>query len=142
MNVFCFTGNLGRDVEVRDVSGTTVANFTVAAKSGFGQNEQTIWVDCALWGKRAEGKLVEYLTKGQKVAVSGEIGTRTYQKQDGSNGFAITCRVGDVTLMGDKGDSSVPSTSQGTQQPQDTKPATQPQGGIASSGDWDDEVPF
>lgn len=50
MNVFTFTGNLGRDCRTGNAGGTSVCNFSVAVKSGYGQNEQTIWVDCALWG--------------------------------------------------------------------------------------------
>ena len=67
MNLLTVTGNLGRDAEVKSVGGSTVANFSVAMKSGYGQNEQTIWLDCALWGKQAEGSLPSYLVRGQKV---------------------------------------------------------------------------
>ena len=78
MNVLTVMGNLGRDANVRQAGGTTVANFSIAVKSGYGDNEQTVWVDCSLWGRQAESRLVEYLTKGQQVVVSGEMGTREY----------------------------------------------------------------
>ena len=117
MNKLICTGNLGKDAEVKQVGGSTVANFSVAAKSGYGENEQTIWLDCALWGKRAEGNLVEYLKKGKQVCVSGEMGTREYNEKT-----YITLRVDDLTLVGsrekseanpappadDMGDSSIP----------------------------------
>ena len=79
MNNLCLTGNLGNDCRINQVSGTTVCNFSVAMKAGFGDRAQTIWVDCALWGKAAEGKLPEYLKKGQQVAVSGELSTREHE---------------------------------------------------------------
>src|SRR5690554_493316 len=116
MNVLAFTGNLGRDVQTNNVGGTAVANFAVTMKSGFGDKEQTVWVDCALWGKRAEGGLIQYLTKGQQVAVHGEMGTREYQANDGTNRTAITCRVTDVTLIGGKAEG-------GGQRPQPAQPA-------------------
>ena len=97
MNVWTFTGNLGNPCRVAQVSGTTVCNFSVAAKSGFGQSAQTIWVDCALWGKQAESGLVQYLTKGQQVAVSGEVGTREH---DGKT--YVTVRVNQISLVGGK----------------------------------------
>ena len=96
MNNFNFTGNLGNDCRPGTAGQTAVVNFSVAVKSGYGQNEQTIWVDCALFGNRATA-LTPYLTKGQTVAVSGELGTREH------NGKTyITCKVNDVTLVGGK----------------------------------------
>ena len=96
MNNFNFTGNLGNDCRQGQAGQTAVVNFSVAVKSGYGQNEQTIWVDCALFGNRATA-LAPYLTKGQTVAVSGELGTREH------NGKTyITCKVNDVTLVGGK----------------------------------------
>ena len=73
-NVFSFTGTVGRDAEVRATpSGQTVLNVTVANNVGFGDRQQTLWVRVALWGKRAEGQLQNYLTKGQQIFVSGEL---------------------------------------------------------------------
>lgn len=127
MNTLCFTGNLGRDCSTNNVSGTAVVNFAVAMKSGFGDKEQTVWVDCALWGKKAEGRLPEFLTKGQQVAVSGELGTREYQANDGTMKTVITCRVNDVSLIGSKQDGQQPPQPQ-YQQPQQPAPM-QPQYG-------------
>lgn len=101
MNVWCFTGNLGRDAEVRytaDQKSVTV--FSVAVKSGFGANESTTWVLCTLWGQRGE-KLAQYLLKGGLVAVSGEPTLRTYEK-DGEKRYSMDLRVNDVTLLGKK----------------------------------------
>ena len=96
MNNFNFTGNLGNDCRPGQAGQTPVVNFSVAVKSGYGQNEQTIWVDCALFGNRATA-LTPYLTKGQTVAVSGELGTREHNSKT-----YITCKVNDVTLVGGK----------------------------------------
>ena len=95
MNVLTIVGRLGQDARTNKVGGTSVANFSVAAKAGYGEREQTVWVDCALWGQRAEGKLVDYLKKGQQVCVSGEMGTREH---DGKT--YITLRVNELTLCG------------------------------------------
>lgn len=96
MNNFNFTGNLGNDCRQGQAGQTAVVNFSVAVKSGYGQNQQTIWVDCALFGNRATA-LAPYLTKGQTVAVSGELGTKEYNGKT-----TITCKVNDVTLIGSK----------------------------------------
>jgi len=82
----------------------------VAVKAGYGDKEETLWLDCALWGKRAEGRLTEYLKKGQQVAVTGELGTREHEGKT-----YLTLRLSDVTLIGGKGqtNSSQQSTSGG-----------------------------
>lgn len=97
MNVFSFTGNLGRDSKTNTVGSATVCNFAVAVKSGFGDKEQTLWLDCALWGKQAESKLPQYLTKGAQVAVSGELGTREHEGKT-----YLTLRVASISLVGGK----------------------------------------
>lgn len=98
MNSWNFTGNLGQDCRAGNVGGTAVVNFSVASTSGYGDKKVTTWVDCALWGNRATA-LQQYLTKGQKVAITGEHGTREH---DGKT--YTTCRVDNVTLIGDKQD--------------------------------------
>ena len=120
MNVFTFVGRLGKDCRVTSGS-TTMCSFPVAVRSGYGEREQTLWIDCTLFGKRAEGRLPEYLVKGAQVAVSGELGTREY---DGKT--YLTCRVNDLDLVGDKRDSG----------PQQTR-ASAPK-----KPDLDDDIPF
>jgi len=106
MNLLIVTGNLGKDAQARNVNGTAVANFSVAVRSGYGDKEQTIWVDCALWGKQAESKLMDYLVKGQQVAVSGEMGTREHEGKT-----YITLRVNTIDLIGKKGDAPAPAAA-------------------------------
>lgn len=130
MNVFTFSGNLGKDAQVRQVGGSTVANFSVAVKSGYGDKEQTNWVDCALWGKLAESRLVDYLTKGQGVMVSGELGTREH---DGKT--YLTCRVGSINLSGGKSDAQ-PSS------PRTPEPQPQRRAAHGPVPDIDDDIPF
>jgi len=108
MNVFTASGNIGRDAEVRNAGGTSVAGFSLAVKSGYGDKAQTVWVDCSLWGKQAESGLVQYLKKGQFVVVTGELGTREHEGKT-----YVTLRVSNVTLGG-KQDSQ--KTAQGQQQ--------------------------
>lgn len=107
MNVFSFTGNLGKDCRIGTAGTSTVCNFNVAVKSGFGDKEQTLWIDCALWGKQAESRLPEYLLKGQQVAVSGELGSRNHEGKT-----YLTCRVNNVDLVGGKSETPAPQPAQ------------------------------
>lgn len=127
MNCFSFTGNLGKDCRTGNAGGTAVCNFSVAVKSGYGDNAVTHWVDVALWGRQAESKLPDYLKKGQMVAVSGELGTREHEGKT-----YLTCRANSVDLIG-KRDESAPA-------PQQSRPATQ--AAPAPMDDFDDAVPF
>lgn len=122
MNVFNFTGNLGNPAQVKATpSGTTVCEFSVAVKSGYGDREKTNWVKCAMFGKKAEGQLPQYLQKGTQVAVSGELSLEQWEGQNGK-GAALSVTVSDITLVGGKQDNQ-----QGFQQPQQN--FQQPQGG-------------
>jgi single-strand DNA-binding protein len=132
MNIFSFTGNLGKDCRIGNAGGTAVCNFNVAVKSGYGEKAQTLWVDCALWGKQAESKLPDYLLKGQQVAVSGELGERDHEGKT-----YLTCRVSSVDLVGGKTESQ-PQQRQQSPAPQANKPAPQAEPDF----DFDDDVPF
>jgi single-strand DNA-binding protein len=102
MNKYLFSGNLGRDAEVKYTqSGTAVCSFSVAVKSGYGDKEKTEWVKCALFGKRAEGKLVQYLTKGQQVVVDGEPSSEAWlDKSSGEAKGCLSVFVRDIELVG------------------------------------------
>lgn len=131
MNVLSLTGNLGRDAEVRNAGGSTVCGFSVAMTAGYGDKKQTIWVDCSIWGKQAEGSLPSYLKKGQQVAVSGELSTREH---DGKTYLQL--RVGSIDLIGKRedGGSSEPATSRNAvRSNQASAPATDK---------YDDDIPF
>lgn len=100
MNIFIATGYIGKDCEVRVTpNGKSIAGFPLPVKSGYGDHEKTTWIECKLFGKRAEGKLPGMLTKGTKVSVSGELTNRQYDKQDGSNGYSLELAVNDLELM-------------------------------------------
>jgi len=132
MNVWSFTGNIGKDCRTGGSGTGAYCGFSVAVKSGYGDKAQTNWVDCTIWGKQAESKLPEYLLKGQQVAISGEFGTREH---DGKT--YITCRVNSVDLVGGK--------SEGGNAPARNASAASPAPQPAPTHDFDsfdDDIPF
>jgi single-strand DNA-binding protein len=123
MNSWNFTGNTGRDAEVKFLpSGDAITSFSVAVKSGYGKNEVTSWVNCSIYGKRGEA-VASFITKGAQIGVSGEALLRTWDTKDGGKGSALECRVNDVTLLGGK-------------QNNQSSPATN-----SPSTDFDDDLP-
>ena len=127
-------GRLGRDPELKTInSGTAVLNFSLATDHGFGDNKQTMWVRCAVFGKRAE-TLDRFLSKGSQVLVQGELFTREWQKKDGTMATELECRVAEVEFAGSKNDSQQQNVPQQTIAA--PKPAQQ------HSGAFDDDVPF
>ena len=135
-NVFSFTGTIGRDAEVRTTpNGQTVLNVTVANNIGFGDRQQTLWVRVALWGKRAEGQLQNYLKKGQQVFVSGELSQREYQANDGSTKSSLELNANIIDLVGKRNEQSVA-------QPQQNYQPQQPAQQNHQANDNYDDVPF
>jgi len=99
MKTITVAGNIGKDAVVRSTqSGEKVTGWSVAVEERVGQDKRTIWFDCTLWGKRGES-LAPYLTKGGKVAVSGELSTREHEGKT-----YLTVRADQVTLLGGKQD--------------------------------------
>lgn len=95
-------GNLGKDAELKVVgqNNTDVLNFSVAAKGGKKDSEST-WFSCALFGARA-AKLAEYLKKGQRVFVRGEVTVRKWEAAGGKSGVDMDVNVDELELIGDK----------------------------------------
>ncbi len=109
-NVFCFTGALGRDAEVRYLpSGQAVLSANVANNVGFGDKQQTMWISVSLWGKQAESNLKDYLKKGQQVFVSGELSTREYKANDGSMKTSLELRANTIELVGSRRENTAQS---------------------------------
>ncbi len=100
MNIWNFTGNLGKDSEVKYLpSGEAICTFSVAVTSGYGDKKKTTWANCALFGKAASGNLPQYLTQGTSVAVSGEVTLDEWEK-DGVKNKALKVKVINVDLIG------------------------------------------
>lgn len=143
-NVFSFTGTIGRDAEVRYLpSGQAVLNVTVANNIGFGDKQQTLWIRCALWGKRAEGQLQNYLKKGQQVFVSGELSQSEYRAQDGSTKTSLELNANIIDLVGKRNESGqAPQQNYQAQGAQNQSSAPQPSSHDNFDAPYDDDIPF
>jgi single-strand DNA-binding protein len=130
MKNITIAGNIGKDAVTRTIasSGDKVTSWSVAVEERNGQEKRSLWFDCNLWGKRGEA-LAQYLTKGGKVAVAGELSTREHEGKT-----YLTIRADQVTLLGGKSDGGKSDGGSGYGA-----------GGGPNSGgrsDMDDEIPF
>ena len=99
-NTLIFVGNLTRDCERRQTQNGNVLNFAVAESVGYKPNEKTNFWNCALFGKRADGDFMDYLKKGSKVKIVGEV---SFNENNGKSYNSV--RVIDCELVGSRGDS-------------------------------------
>jgi single-strand DNA-binding protein len=104
---YSFTGNIGNDVKVRQAGSRTVADFSVAVNTGYADTKNIHWVQCTMWGRKAEGGLIKFLKKGQLVGVSGIMSESVYVNDQGVTCKNIEVNVSHVDLMGNKQDSIV-----------------------------------
>ena len=104
MNNLAATGRLGQDSTLKHTAnGDAICNFSVSLTAGYGEKQTTTWLNCNLWGKRAE-ILAPMLLKGTQIGITGEISLRPYTTKDGVEKTSLECRVSDVTLLGGKQD--------------------------------------
>ena len=103
INSITITGNLTRDAEVAYTnSSKELTRFSVACNTGYGDNKNTTFFNCTVW--RNLGGLMQYLAKGQSVAVTGELTLREYSTDNGKR-TSLDIRVDRVTLNGKSGGS-------------------------------------
>ena len=142
-NVFSFTGTVGRDAEVRYApSGLAVLSFTVANNIGFGDKQQTLWIQVTLFGKRAEGQLQNYLKKGQQVFVSGELTQREYQAKDGTTKTSLDLNANIIDLIGKRSEASQPQQNYQPSGVREQAPARQGASHDNFDVPYDDDIPF
>lgn len=120
MNSFNAIGRIGKDAVTRHTqAGKAVTGWSLAVDKGWGDRKETIWLDCSMWGERGE-KIAEHIRKGERLGVTGEIGTREHEGKT-----YLTLDVRDVTLLGGKSEAGSPGGSKGPQRqrPQRSEPA-------------------
>jgi single-strand DNA-binding protein len=129
-------GNVGRDAVLRRTnSGDAVLGFSLAVDMGKDKNgskRESVWINCSIWGKRAES-LERYITKGSKLVLSGRPSVNVYEGKG-----SLNLSVQELTFMGgaqDRQDDGYGSSDDGYGQQQNDNQS----GG--QSG-LDDEIPF
>ena len=88
-------------------SGTSVTSFTLAVERRFTQNgeKKADFIDCVAWRGTAEF-ITKYFSKGDLIAVTGEIQTRNYEDKNGNKRTAVEVIVNEASFCGGKNNNS------------------------------------
>ncbi|MCL7463989.1 single-stranded DNA-binding protein [Phaeovulum sp. NW3] len=166
VNKVILVGNLGRDPEVRSFpNGGKVCNLRIATSENWRdkatgeRKERTEWHSVAIFSEPLARIAEQYLRKGSKVYIEGQLETRKWQDQSGADRYTteIVLRPyrGELTLLdgrdgGGQGGGYGQGGGGGYEDPQGGYGGGQ--GGYGGGGqqgggggrrsDMDDEIPF
>jgi len=155
VNKVILVGNLGADPEARSLnSGGEVVNMRVATSESWkdrdgNRQERTEWHNVVIYNENLGRVAKNYLRKGSKVYLEGQIQTRKWQDQSGNDRYTTEVVLqrfrGELVLLdsapgggrGDYRDEDFGSDFSGGGQRSQQRP--QP---AAFDTDLDDDVPF
>ena len=116
MNKVYLIGNLTRDPELTTTtSGISVCRMSIAVSRRFSNAEggrETDFFNVTAWRGTADN-CAKFLKKGNKVAVSGSIQTRNYEKADGTKGFSVDIVADEVEFLSSKNDGTAEGSEGG-----------------------------
>ena len=97
-NKVIISGRITRDAEMKFLaSGNAVSDFGFASNRKFSDKEETTYVDCTLFGKKAES-LNQYMIKGKNLILEGRLRLESWEK-DGQKRSKLSLVVDDVTFL-------------------------------------------
>ena len=115
VNKVILVGNLGRDPEVRRLnSGSPVVNLRIATSENWRdkntgeRQERTEWHNVVIFNENLAKIAEQYLKKGSKVYVEGQLQTRKWQDQSGQDRYTTEIVLqrfrGELTLLDSRGE--------------------------------------
>jgi single-strand DNA-binding protein len=114
VNKVILIGNLGRDPEVRRMnSGEPVVNLRIATSESWRdkatgeRKEKTEWHSVVIFNENLAKVAEQYLKKGSKVYIEGQLQTRKYQDQSGVEKYSTEIVLqrfrGELTILDSRG---------------------------------------
>ncbi|MCG7394816.1 single-stranded DNA-binding protein [Microvirga sp. ACRRW] len=165
VNKVILVGNLGRDPEVRRLNnGEPVVNLRIATSESWKdkatgeRKEKTEWHSVVIFNENLARVAEQYLKKGSKVYVEGQLQTRKWTDQQGVEKYSTEVVLqrfrGELTILdGRQGGSSSEYGGDeegggqisrggdfGRSSPMERRP--EPAGAGSRRSDFDDDIPF
>ena len=116
MNKVFVIGRLTKDPEVRTTStGKKVANFSIAVNEGKDRdgNERVQYFNLSAWDRLAE-IMESYVKKGTRVAAVGSLQNRSWDKPDGTKGYATDISAREVEILSSRAETEAMAQSNGS----------------------------
>ena len=146
VNKVILIGNLGRDPEVRTFqNGGKVCNFSIATsetwkdRNSGERQERTNWHNIAIFNENLAQIAEQYLRKGSKVYVEGQLETRKWQDQAGNDRYTTEVVLrnfrGELTLLDGRSENNTSNFSE-------TASIDNESSDNVLTNDIDDEIPF
>jgi len=134
-------GNIGSDIQHRDVSNGSMASFSVATSETWKDNngekkETTEWHKIVVFGKLAD-VVGQYYKKGNKVYVEGKLQTRSWEGDDGQKRYTT-----EIVVNGFGGVIKNLTSKSDTEQRPTTNNEPMPEVKVAQNVEFADEIPF
>ena len=154
VNKVILIGNLGADPDIRTMqSGDKVVNLSVATSESWKdkmtgeRREKTEWHRVVIFNKGLVTVCENYLKKGAKVYIEGQIETRKWQDQSGQDRYTTEVVLrpfrGELTMLDSRGGgASAGSFGDSGSSAYDPGPAASQGGSVAPTDSMDDEIPF
>ena len=105
LNNCVFMGRIAQDLELRKTtSNISICSFTLAVQRSYkkeGEDYKTDWIDCIAYRNNAD-YISKYCSKGELIAVRGEMQTRTYTDKNGNKRKAMELIVDKINRCGGK----------------------------------------
>ena len=150
VNKVILVGNLGRDPEIRTMQNSNrVANLSVATserwfdKQANERREKTEWHRVVIFDEKLIDVAEQYLQKGSKIYLEGQLQTRKWTDQSGVDKYSTEVVLqrfrGVLTMLDSKGDAGGAS---GSDMSGDVGDSGDESGGADPSPDLDDDIPF
>lgn len=98
-------GRLTRNAEMKSAGNSTVTIFSIANNQSYKKDgdwvNNTYFFECEIWGPYGE-TMRQYLNKGQKVIVTGQLVQNRWTDTEGKNRSADKIRVKDLSIQFEK----------------------------------------
>lgn len=137
LNKVQLIGNLGNDPDI--INEGKIAKFSLATseswkdKTSGERKTKTEWHNIVVYNEGLVGVIQQYVKKGSKVYVEGQLQTRKWEDKDGVTKYTTEIVLqnfnGTLTMLGENNSSQASSTSSNT-------PSTD------TSTEIDDDIPF
>ena len=141
INKVIIVGNLGQDPEIKyTAGGAAVTTLSIATSDSWKdkdsgmEQERTEWHRVVLWRRLAE-IAGEYLKKGSKVYIEGQLQTRKWE-QEGQTRYTTEIIARDIQFLDSRGSSNNPATQKSSEMNE------QSAANVPDSAIDDDDIPF